>query len=322
MYRPGMIQAGPVVKVLSVLLVPVLGIVLTSGCVSQTDRSSSLLAGSGDVTDAMRPSPGGLAPEDNPFLVRLAPGGPVVVPGISRKAVQFRVIQVQAPLGEFSRSQKIWDHLDEQAVGTETQMVLQRNGLRVAIGTPESWPPVKAILDTIAKRTVRQLPPSMPNSLSVTLQLTGKPVDQTVFFYRPDGTMAGNYYTEATDVLRITWDFYTDNIEQVVVYVTPEIRQEKKGLAFQATLLGAAPVPIYGGKVFDELACRLVVSPGGYIVIGPGPDVYHAGLLGKEFLVTQIDGEPYESMLVIVPEMLDLSQQADGIDQKATVSGK
>lgn len=263
-----------------------------------------------------------VTPDDNPFVVRLAPGAPVLLPGVSQKAVQFRVMQVQAPLGEFSRSQKIWDHLDEQAVGIETHMLLQRNGLRIALGSSESWPPVQAILESVAKRNVRLKPPSLPNSLSVPLQLTDEPVDQTIFFYRTDSTMAGSFYSQATDVLRITWDFHSDNIEQVVVWVTPEIRQDQTGVTYKATPLGVAVVPIYEGKVFAELTCRLVVSPGGYIVLGPGSDVNHIGLLGREFLVNQIDGEPYESILVIVPEVLDLAKQPAGEDTKAAVRGK
>jgi hypothetical protein len=269
------------------------------------------------VTLAPRPAPRRISSEDNPFAITLAPGSPVVVPGVAIKAVQFDVLQVQAPLGEFSRSQKIWDHLDEQAVGIETQMVLQRNGLRLGVGSQESWPPVHAIFQAVSRRIVRTLPASPPNSLSVSLQLNGEPLDQTVFFYRAVGTLSGSSYLGATDVFRITWEFNSDNIEQVVVFITPEVRQEQSGVTFKATPLGVAPVPVFEGKVFDELACRLVVSSGGYIVVGPGADVARVGLLGREFLVMTIDGEPYETILVIVPRVLDLSRPAPAEASKA-----
>jgi hypothetical protein len=260
--------------------------------------------------------------EDNPFAVRLAPGTPVMPVGLAVKAVQFDILQVQAPLGEFSRSQKIWDHLDEQAVGTETQMILQRNGLRVGLGEPESWPPVQAILQSVKRRIVRTLPPSAPNSVSVSLQLNNDPLDQDIWFFRPDRSLAGSSFLGATDVFRITWDFNSDNIEQVVVWLTPEIRQDQSGVTFKATPQGVAPVPVYEGRIFKELACRLVVSPGGYIVLGPGEDVSHVGLLGREFLVTTIDGEPYEMILVIVPRVLDLSKPVAAEDDKAAAPGK
>jgi len=215
------------------------------------------------MTLAPKPAATKISPEDNPFAITLAPGSPVVAPGVAIKAVQFDVLQVQAPLGEFSRSQKIWGHLDEQAVGVETQMILQRNGLRLGVGSRESWPPVHAILQAVSRRIVRTLPPSPPNSLSVSLQLNGEPLDQTVFFYRPNGTLWGSSFPGATDVFRITWEFNSDNIEQVVVYITPEIRQEQSGVTAKSTPLGVALVPVYVGKVFDKLACRLVVSPGG-----------------------------------------------------------
>jgi hypothetical protein len=263
------------------------------------------------------PAPPRLPLEDSPFTIRLAPGMPLVAPGLTVKAVQFDVLQVQAPLGEFSRSQKIWDHLDEQAVGTEMQMILQRNGLRVGLGTPESWPPVHAILQGVQRRIVRTLPPSPPNSVSVSLRLNNDPLDQTIFFFRPDRSLAGAWFAGATDVFRITWEFNSDNIEQVVVYLTPEVRQDQSGVTFKATPQGVAPVPIYEGRVFKELACRLVVSPGGYIVLGPGEDVSHVGLLGREFLVTPIDGEPYEMILVIVPRVLDLSKRLAAEESKA-----
>ncbi len=260
--------------------------------------------------------------EDNPFVIALAPGVPVVTQDMTIRAVQFDVLQVQAPLGEFSRSQKIWDHLDEQAVGIETQMHLQRNGLRVGLGTQESWPPVHAILETVSRRIVRVLPPSPPNSLSVSLQLNSEPLDQTVFFYRGNGTLVGGSFAGATDVFRITWEFNSDNIEQVVVYITPEVRQEQSGSAPMPTPLGVAMVPEYEGKVFKELTSRLVVGPGGYIVLGPAADVARAGLLGREFLVKLIDAEPYEMVLVIVPRVLDLARQGGDGQPKAAASGK
>jgi hypothetical protein len=242
--------------------------------------------------------------------------------GMAQKAVQFEVLEVEAPLGEFSRSQKVWDHLDEQAVGIETQMTLQRNGMRIGLGSQESWPPVHAILDTVPRRIVRALPPSLPNSVSVSLQLHNEPSDQTIFFYRANGTLSGGSFLGATDVFRITWEFNNENLEQVVVYLTPEVRQDQSGVTFKPTPLGVAPVPVYEGRVFQELSCRLVVSPGGYIVLGPGEDVSHVGLLGREFLVSSIDGEPYERILVIVPRVLDVGKQSPAEEAKAVTPAK
>jgi hypothetical protein len=263
-----------------------------------------------------------ISSEENPFSIMLAPGSPVVASGVTIKAAQFDILQVQAPLGEFSRSQKIWGHLDEQAVGVETQMILQRNGLRLGLGSQESWPPVHAIFQSVSRRIVRTLPPSPPNSLSVSLQLNGEPVDQTVFFYRPNGTLSGGSFPGATNVFRITWEFNSDNIEQVVVYITPEIRQEQSRVTYKDTPLGVAAVPVFEGKVFQELACRLVVSSGGYIVLGPGADVARVGLLGREFLVTTIDGELYETILVIAPRVLDLNNPIPAEEMKAAAPAK
>ena len=317
------VWASVVVAARGVLPAAVLAAIVlgAAGCGSQDGKVQPWFRPVGKPAESQPVLPK-LGSDENPFLVTLAPGVPTLVPGVATKALRFRVIQVQAPLGEFSRSQKVWDHLDEQAVGIETQMLLQRNGLRVGLGEPDSWPPVRAIFDAVAKRTVRELPPSMPNSLSVPLQLNNEPVDQTVFFYRSNGTMAGSFYSQATDVFRITWDFNSANIEQVVVFITPEVRQDQSGVVFKATPMGAAPVPVYEGRVFAELTCRLVVSPGGYIVLGPAADVNRTGLLGREFLVNQIDGEPYESILVIVPEVLDMTGQPAGENTKAAVPAK
>jgi len=234
--------------------------------------------------------------------------------------VQFEVLQVQGPLGEFSGSEKIWNHLDELVVGIETQMVLRRNGFRVGLGRPESWPPVRAILQTVPKRIVRRLPPSLPNSLSVSLELTGQPVDQDIFYYRRDGTLAGDFYRGARDVLRLTWEFNSDNVDEVVVYITPEIRQHRRGLAYKPTPAGVAQVPIYEGRQFHELACRIVTPKDGYLVIGPSPVVNRAGLIGKEFLIGEIDGEAYETLLVIVPKVLDLRGESSGEGRESGVS--
>jgi len=46
------------------------------------------------------------------------------------------------------------------------------------------------------------------------------------------------------------------------------------------------------------------------------------GLLGREFLVTTIDGEPYEAILLIVPRVLDLSNPAPAQETKAAAPAK
>jgi len=249
--------------------------------------------------------------EDNPFLVTLAPATPTAGPLTQpRRMVQFEVIQVQWPLDELDGLKKIWNHLDETAVGIETQILLQRNGFRVGLGGPESWPPIRAILQTVEDRIVRHPPPSLPNSLCVSLELKSRRQEQDIFFYRPDGTLAGQSFGSATDLLRITWQFDRNDARRIVVFITPEVREERTGVTYKPTPTGIAVVPKYKGRIFRELACRISVRPEHYIIIGPSDMVAdRAGLIGRQFLVSDIDGKQYVTLLVLAPRII---QPSDG----------
>jgi hypothetical protein len=181
---------------------------------------------------------------------------------------------------------------------------LIRNGFRVGVGKPGSWPPIQAILNAanpdeiVAGEYVLNPYRAMP------IKLTNRCVDQTVWYFRPDATLAGAHYPQSTNYWLLRHAIDPQRPDVVLLELTPEIRQEQLGFEWRRTEAGLQQVPIYRGWVAHELTFRLAVDPGHYVLIGPAENVMRDGLIGRLFLVREVDGRLLETIFVIVPQIV------------------
>lgn len=239
-------------------------------------------------------------PDYNPLLASTAGhAGPA-----TQWAVKCKLVKVQVPLGRLSTSQKLWNHLDEEAVGTEARRLLMRNGFRVGIGRPGSWPPIQAILNSSAPDEIVAGEYMLNPLRAMPIKLSHRRNDQTVWYFRADATLAGAFYPESMNYWLLRHAIDPDQPDIVLLQFTPEVRQEQVGFEWRRTEEGLRQVPIYRGWVGHKLAFRVAVSPEHYVVIGPAENVLRKGLIGRCFLVRQLDGRLLETLFVIVPQIV------------------
>lgn len=218
--------------------------------------------------------------------------------------ITFDVLRVRVPQGLFSGSGKIWNHLDTDFLPAETARLLHRNGLRPGRGSLESWPPIKAILETESRVENSQSSLAITNGLPFLLEL-GYPRDQLVFVFRRDGTLAGAPWRTCTNLLRVEYGLSPQRPDAMLLEVMPELRpdsaaaQEPRG-AERWNL--AAPAP-GNSLALRELAFRVEATPGQFIAIGPSPVVRELPyVVGTLMLCEERDGQKFESMYFLTPK--------------------
>jgi len=216
-------------------------------------------------------------------------------------SVSFQLLRVELPLGAVSASQKLWNHVDEEALGSDQAMLLRQNGFRVALGQPPEWPAVQAILvashPTLAKRKAVSLQTAYPLAIE-----DGQPKrDQTVFYYRPDGTLVGQSVDQSRNVLRIDHQIDPQDTDAVLLRVLPEIRRRETGLQMFRTQDGLKQLPAYEGISIHEVSFTVRVPDGWFLVIAPGPRVAQTGLIGREFMSCSGHDGRYEFVYVVWP---------------------
>ena len=250
-------------------------------------HSSSLLASSSPVTDnnssTAQPSPPA-------YLAQ----------------IRFDVLQVRAPKGLFSESDKVWSHLDGEVIPATTATLLQRNGLRVARGKLEAWRPIKALLDAEPRIQTLRSALTMNNGLPFRLELHAEPRDQLFFLYRQDGTLGGAPFPASINVLRIEYRIPLDDANALEVEVMPELQPQRgrsRGAISPEAWLTEAPFP--PARVVRELAFRIVLHQEEFVAIGPSPAAHEIPYLAGSLLLCQeLDGQRYESVFFVTPRLL------------------
>jgi hypothetical protein len=223
---------------------------------------------------------------------------------VKRLSAWLDVVRIEVPQGSVSRSAGVWSHLDEQAVDAQRAVTLRRNGLRVGVGRPESWVPIKSILDAIPDRLVYHETPSL-NAGVLSLELSAEPDDQTLFFFRDDGTMAGESFPASWNAFQVTYEVTYDDPGKVVMMlkVVPEVRQREGKTEWVRREGHFTRVPVYHGRVLHELAIMTALSEGSFLAIGPGEAIGVDSAVGQVLLTRKADGKRYESIYFLTPQV-------------------
>ena len=59
----------------------------------------------------------------------------------------FDIMRVDMPCLDGCDSRKVWNHVGELRMDTQTLSRLARNGLRVGVAIPDSWPAIETIME-------------------------------------------------------------------------------------------------------------------------------------------------------------------------------
>jgi len=222
---------------------------------------------------------------------------------VQRLAVHMDVLRVEVPLGAISESYKIWDHLDEHAIGGERVVMLKQNGLRVGVGRPEAWEPIKTIIEGITDRLIYHEPASL-NARALALEISTGPDDQTVFWFRRDGTMKGETFPGSRNLLQVLCAISEQDPATLALKVMPEIRRNQQKMEWSREGERVRRVPVHRGRTFYELAVEVDLPTGRFLAVGPGHEIELRSVIGRALLTREIDGKRYESIYFLTPQVI------------------
>jgi hypothetical protein len=217
--------------------------------------------------------------------------------------VQLRIMGIEVPGGAASDSEDIWSYVDEEAALAGSP-ALGRNGFRVGVARREHWPSLERIFRQLAGQQARDV--SMPVLPNVPLPITLQPQQpaQTIFVYRADGTLSGQDYPPASNVLTLLCALNLDESNQLIVIGQPQLHATND-TAYLAEDRGAF-VWVKGPRVYElrDLAFRLSVRSGDILVVGPGPAVHRPTSAARRFLIKDRDGIEFETVLLLMPSVV------------------
>ena len=228
-------------------------------------------------------------------------------PGLPRDLkliVTVRMATIEVPAGTVSSSEEVWSYLDEEPVTARRSVSLGRNGVRVGLGRQGAWPDLAEVL----KRMTGHVPTqstmaAMPNDPFQIILKQHQP-ESTIFTFRDDRTLRGRDYPLGDYLLTLSFTLDEDDASEVMLSAVPQVRSARRVTKYVMSPMG--PKMVNKPEVFrlDDLSFGLRIPHKGFLVIGPGANARNPSTVGHHFLTRQREGVEYETLLVLVPEVV------------------
>ncbi len=263
---------------------------------------SALLASCRHDTEELRP----LLPPPRVNGVAATPVGNLQPPAPgTRQAliIRHRILTLQLPLGAASDTEEIWTYINEEPLGSRRGACLGRNGIRVGIGRESHWPEIAKVLRRLTGRRLSRAHMIARPGHPVPVTIRQGVDSQTMFLFRPNGTLFGLDYPPGDNLLVLTAGIDFDNPRNVLLSGAPVVRSKVRRRRYVKGPTGYAlrAEPEYFR--LEELAFQFNIAPGGFVMIGPGPEVRRTTSPGHCFLTSETRGQRFETLLVIAPEV-------------------
>ena len=250
-----------------------------------------------DTTDAS-PATGGAA------RLREVEAGTKIDPKTHVLVMGIKAVSIELPIGTASGSEEIWSYLDEEPIGAACVAALGRNGLRIGLGAGGTWPDLAKVLKRMTGRRFRQSRKLTRPGMPVSFELKKRARATTIFTSHADRTLSGADYPAGHGLLRVLCTL--DEDEPTTILVTGMLQIEsvhrKASIATLKPTIGLVAEPIVYN--FPQLTFQLSVPAKSYVVIGPGAQARRPSSIGQHFLVRERDGAKFETVLVLVPQLL------------------
>jgi len=236
----------------------------------------------------------------DPSLVDSTPLTASARPRVIR--VNLSILHVKVPHSEAATMELVWNHLHEDMLDSETQRLLQRNGLRIGAGHVDHWAPIKAVFDSIEGAVVNQAEPvRLPEWVPLDLELDLAPTPRMIFFLDRQGDLSGASFPDCRKIFKIAHAVDRRHADRIHLKVMPEVRQSAVGKRWIRTPIGMSEVATYSGRQYRELAFKVELHAGQFLVLAPGKTADIEGLIGRVFLTETFDNEQFDSYIFIRP---------------------
>lgn len=221
-----------------------------------------------------------------------------------RSVIALQIIRIELPVGTVNASEQMWNYLNEEPVSVNRPADLGRNGLRIGLGEAQAWSEVAAMLQ---KLTGRALSPTRtfawPGTVMDVLARKDQPA-QSIFLFYGDKTRTGSDYPPGDNVFAVACTVDETNPQGVLLTGVPQIRSAQN--EFQPTRTDARMgiVSPYTRTPFAPLTFRAAIPPKGFLLIAPARAALNTSTLGHRFLIEQRDGLSFETVLIVLPEVI------------------
>jgi len=222
--------------------------------------------------------------------------------------VRLHLRLVELPVGAASGSEQIWSRLQDAPLGSDSQMRLALNGVRLGLARQDNWPQLAKVLERLGGRdvpkfSVVRVRPGPPTPIVI----RRCPRQQTIFTFRRDRTLAGADYQPADNLLAVHCALRPPDPRTVMMTVLPQVRSLRRKIKYVKEAEGYGLSRRAVRRSFDSLMFRVRLTEKDLLIIGPGAESQRRSSVGRHFFFRTSAGMEFETLLVLRPEIVEIS---------------
>lgn len=226
------------------------------------------------------------------------------------RRIQVELYQLSVPFGTISRNEKFWKRIDEDEVVIPTvRERLFENGVRIGRAPSREWDYFRHVMEEYpavtqsnrllaAERTVVDLP--------MRKEVTG----QDIFFITESNEPVGRTFGPSENFLTLTMEPAPRSPDTVRAVLCPVVRSKRKRLEYTAMNEEVeGPAYVTPEQLYAMNMC-VDIRPDEFLVVAPSAMATKKMSIGNSFLVTQGAAEEKETVLLLVPKIVQFKVSA------------
>lgn len=234
---------------------------------------------------------------DNPFKTKRRPEDIVVV------RLMFDVERFVVPTDSLaSQRDQVWKYVDELRLDPASAAHLMRNGFRIGVIAKSAFAGIQTALTDLNARG-EHMTQSVQDGAPLTLDLGPVGENQSVFFFRRNGTLDGKTFSGGTRLIHVDYNTVMTDAPRTALRVTPEVFKESDRPYWQLRDGNVQYRKEYEGTAYRELAVEIEVGPEELLVIGAAEADAARPMLGRMMLSEIVGGRRWETILCIEPRV-------------------
>jgi hypothetical protein len=230
--------------------------------------------------------------------------------------VEMFVYKLRVPVRAVSHNEVFWRHVDEQNLDVSTHDLLLMNGFRVGLAPREDWDYFRQILEQ------QDLMSRLTGASSVTATQIDMPLKQNVpeafvAYFHPAKGLVAQIYDQCDISMLINFASAPRNPGTVRVAVTPKFLSQRTRIGY-TSLNEPMPELFVRPEYLFDLRLQLDIPLDHFLLIGPSTDADNPATLGHKLLDQEVNGQEFETVLLLAPQPFQFDKPATQPTTKAS----
>ncbi len=244
----------------------------------------------------------GASPKPSVLPQDFGSGAGVSGAGSSALVPRVTVYRITVPAGEFSGNDKIWSELNEDAIDSQTSVLMAQNGLRAATGAVSRWPEIAKMLDTPGASSDHLLMQTDGRS-SINVVTRPNVSDQIVVSVDRDLQQEGRTFERCDDGFRLSMRGVRGKAggAQLQVQLEPVVTLGTVEMTRTGQDMGVTRSGFTSEESFDDLRVAANLSASDFLVVTPMDPKSSPFSIGTLWLSDPDKVPATETILVFVP---------------------